>query len=158
MNTEHQHDVGKFMKGFTIFWAYIAFSQFMLIWYANIPEETEFYLMRSHSGWLAISLALLVFRFIVPFLALLPREAKRNDANLVAVSILVLVMQYVDIYWQVYPNFNEGTPTFGFMEIAVFLGFAGLFMNSVIRFMTKNSLVALKDPRLHEALNHHVTY
>ena len=130
----------------------------MLIWYANIPEETEFYLMRSHSGWLAISLALLVFRFIVPFLALLPREAKRNDANLVAVSILVLVMQYIDIYWQVYPNFNEGTPTFGFMEIAVFLGFTGLFINSVIRFWSKHSLVALKDPRLHEALNHHVTY
>lgn len=158
MNVEHQHDVGKFLKGFTIFWAYIAFSQFMLIWYANIPEETEFYLMRSHSGWLAISLALLVFRFIVPFLALLPRDAKRNDANLVAVAILVLVMQYVDIYWQVYPNFNEGSPKFGFLEIAIFLGFAGLFINSVVRFMSKNSLVALKDPRLHEALKHHVTY
>lgn len=158
MTTEHQHDIGKFLKGFTIFWAYIAFSQFMLIWYANIPEETEFYLMRSHSGWLAISLALLVFRFIVPFLALLPRDAKRNDANLVAVAILVLIMQYVDIYWLVYPNFFEGKPTFGFMEIAVFIGFAGLFLNSVVRFFSKNSLVALKDPRLHEALKHHVTY
>ncbi len=158
MTVEHQHDIGKFLKGFTIFWAYIAFSQFMLIWYANIPEETEFYLMRSHSGWLAISLALLVFRFIVPFLALLPRDAKRNDANLVAVSVLVLVMQYVDIYWLVYPNFFEGKPTFGFMEVAVFIGFAGLFLNSLVRFFSKNSLVALKDPRLHEALNHHVTY
>ncbi len=158
MTVEHQHDIGKFLKGFTIFWAYIAFSQFMLIWYANIPEETEFYLMRSHSGWLGISLALLVFRFIVPFLALLPRDAKRNDANLVAVAILVLVMQYVDLYWLVYPNFFDGKPVFGFIEIATFVGFAGLFLTAVMRFFSKNSLVATRDPRLHEALKHHVTY
>lgn len=158
ITVEHQHDVGKFLKGFTVFWAYIAFSQFMLIWYANIPEETEFYLMRSHSGWLVVSLALLVFRFIVPFLALLPRDAKRNDANLVAVAILVLIMQYVDLYWLVYPNFNEGTPVFGFYEISLFLGFAGLFITAFTGFLSKNNIVAVKDPRMHEAVNHHVTY
>jgi len=158
ITVEHQHDIGKFLKAFTIFWAYIAFSQFMLIWYANIPEETEFYLMRSHSGWLAVSFALLIFRFWVPFLALLPRDAKRNDMNLVAVAILVLVMQYVDLYWLVYPNFFDGAPQFGFMEISIFLGFAGLFLVALTGFMSKHSLVAVKDPRLHEALNHHVTY
>lgn len=158
ITVEHQHDVGKFLKGFTIFWAYIAFSQFMLIWYANIPEETEFYLMRSHSGWLAISFALLIFRFIVPFLALLPRDAKRNDANLVAVSVLVLLMQYVDIYWLVYPNFNEGTPVFGFYEIALFAGFAGVFLTMILKFLSNNNIVAIKDPRMHEAVDHHVTY
>lgn len=158
ITVEHQHDVGKFMKGFTIFWAYIAFSQFMLIWYANIPEETEFYLMRSHSGWLTVSFALLIFRFIVPFLALLPREAKRNDANLVAVSVLVLIMQYVDIYWQVYPNFNEGSPQFGFYEIALFVGFAGVFAMGVTKFLAKHNVVAIKDPRMHESVSHHVTY
>lgn len=158
ITVEHQHDIGKFLKGFTVFWAYIAFSQFMLIWYANIPEETEFYLMRSHSGWLIISFGLLIFRFIVPFLTLLPRDAKRNDSVLVSVSILVLIMQYVDIYWLVYPNFNEGSPVFGFYEISIFAGFAGLFLTMVLRFMTQNNLVAIKDPRLHEALSHHVTY
>lgn len=158
ITVEHQHDIGKFMKGFTIFWAYIAFSQFMLIWYANIPEETEFYLMRSHSGWLAVSLGLLIFRFIVPFLALLPREAKRNDANLVAVSVLVLIMQYVDLYWLVYPNFNDGVPQFGFLEIALFAGFAGLFITAVTKFLSKNNIVAIKDPRMHESVSHHVTY
>lgn len=158
ITVEHQHDVGKYMKGFTIFWAYIAFSQFMLIWYANIPEETEFYLMRSHSGWLGVSVALLVFRFAVPFLALLPRDAKRNDMNLAAVAILVLVMQYVDIYWLVYPNFFDGIPQFGFLEISIFVGFAGVFLKLMTGFMTKNNLVAIKDPRMHEALNHHVTY
>jgi hypothetical protein len=68
----------KFMKGFTVFWAYIAFSQFMLIWYANIPEETEYYIMRSQNGWLGISFGLLIFRFIVPFLALLPRAGSET--------------------------------------------------------------------------------
>ncbi len=155
---EHQHDVAKFLKGFTVFWAYIAFSQFMLIWYANIPEETEFYIMRSLNGWMGVSFALLIFRFIVPFLVLLPRGAKRNDTVLVSTSILVLVMHYVDIYWLVYPNFFDGAPQFGFTEVGLFLGFAGLFIMTMVQFMKKNNLVAIKDPRLHEALNHHVTY
>ncbi|OFZ29781.1 MAG: molybdopterin oxidoreductase [Bdellovibrionales bacterium RIFCSPHIGHO2_01_FULL_40_29] len=155
---EHQHDVGKFLKGFTIFWAYIAFSQFMLIWYANIPEETEFYIMRSLNGWTTVSFALLIFRFIVPFLTLLPRAAKRNDSVLVGVSVLVLVMQYVDLYWLVYPNFYDGVPQFSFWEIGIFIGFAGLFLMGMIKFFTKNNMVAIKDPRMHEALKHHVTY
>jgi hypothetical protein len=155
---EHIHDVAKFLKGFTVFWAYIAFSQFMLIWYANIPEETEFYLMRTMNGWMAISFGLLVFKFIVPFIALLPRWAKRTEAHLIAVCCLILVMQYVDIYWLVYPNFNDNHVVFGFYEIATLLGFIGLFMLTLMRFYSKHSLVAVKDPRLHEALNHHVTY
>lgn len=155
---EHQHDVGKFLKGFTVFWAYIAFSQFMLIWYANVPEETEFYITRSLNGWMSISFSLLIFRFIVPFLVLLPRHAKRNNATLVAISILVLVMQYVDIYWLVYPNFFDGVPHFSLWEVGIFLGFAGLFLMTIIQFLKKNNIVAIKDPRLHEAINHHVTY
>lgn len=158
VTVEHQHDIAKFLKGFTVFWAYIAFSQFMLIWYANIPEETEFYIMRSLNGWMSVSFALLIFRFIVPFMTLLPRGAKRNDSVLVSVSILVLVMQYVDVYWLVYPNFFDGVPQFNLWEIGIFLGFAGLFLLAIIRFFTKNNMVAIQDPRLHEALNHHVTY
>ncbi len=155
---EHQHDVAKFLKGFTVFWAYIAFSQFMLIWYANIPEETEYFIMRSQQGWLGVSMSLLVFRFIVPFLALLPRGAKRNSTHLVSVSILILVMQYVDIFWMVYPNFFGGKLTFGIWEVGVFLGFLGVFLFLLMRFLQKNNLVPIKDPRLHEALEHHVTY
>lgn len=158
VNEEHQHDMGKYLKGFSVFWAYIAFSQFMLIWYANIPEETEFYITRSLNGWMSISFALLIFRFIVPFLVLLPRSSKRSDSILVFTSVMVLVMHYIDIYWLVYPNFFDGEPKFGFWEIGIFLGFAGLFSMTMIQFLTKNSLVPLKDPRLHEALSHHVTY
>jgi hypothetical protein len=155
---EHQHDVVKYLKGFSIFWAYIAFSQFMLIWYANIPEETEYYIMRAQGGWMNISLLLLIFRFVVPFLALLPRGAKRTDNHVIAVSILVLAMQYLDIYWMVYPNFFDGQVTFGFWEIGIFAGFAGLFLMTIMSFWSKHSLVPLKDPRIHEAINHHVAY
>lgn len=155
---EHQHDIGKFLKGFSVFWAYIAFSQFMLIWYANIPEETEFYIMRSLNGWMPISFGLLIFRFAVPFLTLLPRSSKRNNGVLVSVAALVLIMHYVDIYWLVYPNFFDGEIKFGLFEVGIFMGFAGLFLLTLTNFLTKNSLVAIKDPRLHEALKHHVTY
>lgn len=155
---DHMHDVGKYLKAFTVFWAYIAFSQFMLIWYANIPEETEFFIMRAQNGWLPISLMLLVFKFIVPFIALLPKWAKRNESHLIVVSILILVMQYVDIYWLVYPNFNEGQFTFGWIEIAIFIGFFGIFFYKINQFLAKNNIVPVKDPRLHESLNHHVTY
>jgi hypothetical protein len=158
VTVEHLHDVVKYEKAFTVFWAYIAFSQFMLQWYANIPEETEYYIMRSQNGWMTISLSLLFFRFIVPFLALLPRAAKRNENHVILVSILILVMQYVDIFWMVYPNYFEGHMTFGFWEIGIFAGFAGVFLTAMINFFTKHSIVAIKDPRIQEALNHHVTY
>ncbi len=155
---EHQHDVVKFTKGFTVFWAYIAFSQFMLIWYANIPEETEYYLMRAQNGWMGVSMALLIFRFIVPFIALLPRGNKRDDNLVLGVCALILVMQYVDIYWMIYPNFYEGQLTFGFWEIGMMAFFGGIFIMRLTGFFTKNNLVPIRDPRLHEALNHHVTY
>lgn len=158
INIEHIHDLAKYTKGFTIFWAYIAFSQFMLIWYANIPEETEFYLMRSSNGWAALSGLLLVGRFVIPFLALLPRAAKRSEGHLVLVMSWILVMQFLDIYWLVYPNFNDNHVAFGLAEILPFMGFAGIFLLLVGRFLASNSLVPLKDPRLKEALNHHVAY
>ncbi len=155
---DHVHDIAKFLKGFTVFWAYIAFCQFMLIWYANIPEETEFYLLRADGGWLGISFGLLFFKFIIPFLALLPRGVKRDEKSLVVICALILVMQYIDIYWLVYPNFFHGHITFGFYEIALLALFLGIFLMTIIRFFQKNSLVATKDPRMHESINHHVTY
>jgi len=155
---EHIHDVAKYMKGMTVFWAYIAFSQFMLIWYANIPEETEFYIMRIQNGWMAFSVGLLLFRFIVPFLALLPRWAKRTEVHLKSVCVLILVMHYVDLYWLVYPNFNDNKVVFGFYEIALLLGFLGAFFLVLMKFFRQHSLVAVKDPRMQESLTHHVTY
>src|SRR5690606_38283697 len=132
INTEHQHDVVKYMKGLTVFWAYIAFSQFMFIWYANIPEQTEYYIVRSQHGRMGISMALLIVRVIVPFIALFPRAAKRNDSHVIAVSVLILIMQYVDVYWMVYPNCNDGQVVFGFFEIGMMALFGGLFLMGLI--------------------------
>lgn len=157
-NIEHIHDVAKYLKGFTVFWAYIAFSQFMLIWYANIPEETEFYLMRAQNGWTAISVLLVFGKFVVPFLALLPRSWKRNESHLILVCLWVLAMQFVDLFWLVGPNFNENHMTFGLAEVAPFFAFLGMFLLLMGRFLKKHSMVAIKDPRIHEALGHHVTY
>lgn len=154
---EHLHDLAKYLKGFTIFYAYIGFSQFLLIWYANLPEETIFYLARSSGGWMAATLSLLVFKFAVPFLLLLPRAAKRSIAHTSLVAILILVMEYVDIHWMVYPNFSE-TWIFSWYEIGTFMMFSGLFLWSVTNFLSKNSIVPLKDPRLDESLTHQVIY
>lgn len=158
INEEHVHDLAKYMMAFTVFWAYIAFSQFMLIWYANLPEETFFYLDRTHGGWMMATAALFIFKFAVPFLLLLPRWAKRTPAHLVAVSLLILVMQYVDIHWMVYPNLNQEKWILGWQEIGIFAGFAGLFIWAVTRFLSRHNIVAIKDPRLHEAMSHHVVY
>lgn len=158
INMEHIHDTAKFMKAFTVFWAYIAFSQFMLIWYANLPEETIFYLHRTHGYWLHVTILLFIFRFIVPFLALLPRWAKRTPVHLASVSVLVLVMQYVDLFWLVYPNFTNEYVAFSWLEIGAFVGFLGAFGLVVTRFLTKYNMIAIKDPRRHESDNHHVVY
>jgi hypothetical protein len=155
---EHVHDLAKLTKGFTVFWAYIAFSQFMLIWYANLPEETIFYIDRSHGGWLFVSLSLLIFRFVVPFLALLPRWAKRTPGHLATVCVLILVMQYVDLYWLIYPSYSHDIVAFSWMEIAAFVGFLGFFGLVVTRFLGQYNIIPIKDPRREESINHHVTY
>lgn len=158
VNENHLHDMAKFLKGFTVFYAYIAFSQFMLIWYANLPEETFFYIDRTMGGWMAASASLFILKFAVPFLLLLPRWAKRTPAHLVFVSVLILVMQYVDIHWMVYPNLDKEQWVFGPLEIGAFLLFAGLFVMSITSFLAKNPIVPIKDPRLEESVSHHVTY
>lgn len=159
VNENHIHDLGKFLFAFTVFWAYIAFSQYMLIWYANLPEETLFFMPRSHGAWVWVSLSLIVFKFIVPFIALLSRRAKRNPALLGAVAVLILIMQFVDLYWLIYPNLrSDHEMVFGFTEVAVFLGFIGGFIFVVLRFLSQNPLVPYSDPRVHESIHHHVTY
>lgn len=158
VSADHLHDLGKFLKAFTVFYAYIGFSQFLLIWYANLPEETIFYLARSTGGWMGLTFSLLIFKFFVPFLLLLPRAAKRSPNHLVLVSILVLVMQYVDVYWMVYPNFDSTGLHFSYPEVGTFLLFAGLFVYAVTNFLSKHNLVPVKDPRIEESIHHHVTY
>ncbi len=159
VNENHLHDLGKFLFGFVVFWAYIAFSQYMLIWYANLPEETIFFKPRQEGDWLVISLGLIVLKFIVPFFALLPKWAKRNINHLSAVSILILVTQFFDLYWLIYPNLKADHGfVIGLQDIGVFLGFLGLFMYTTTKFLSSHSIIPYKDPRMHESNTHEVVY
>jgi len=130
VTTEHYHDLGRMLFAFTVFWAYIGGSQYFLIWYANIPEETIWYLNRWDApSWRAVSLLLIALHFVVPFLALIFRVAKRNFAVLRATAILLLVMHYVDIYWLVMPNHHAaGGVQFCWTDIAAFLAVGGFVM------------------------------
>jgi hypothetical protein len=158
VTTEHFHDFGKYMFGFTIFWAYIAFSQFMLIWYANIPEETVFFLHRVSGGWGAISYALPVAHFFVPFLYLLSRHVKRSRVALAWAAVWMLAMQVMDIYWLVLPNFKagEGEPVLSvsWMDVMALVGMAGAFLGAFGFFLKKAKVIAVNDPRLPESLAH----
>lgn len=158
VDENHLHDLGKFMFAFTVFWAYIAYSQYMLMWYANLPEETVFFIARSKGSWACVSVALILFRFIVPFLFMLPRWVKRNPEYLKWAAYLILLMQFVDIYWLSYPTYSHEGVTFGLPEIVAWIGFAGVFLFMIARFLGKHAIVPLKDPRQHESLHHHVVY
>ncbi len=155
VNENHLHDLGKFLFAFTVFWAYIGFSQYMLIWYANLPEETIYFRKRALDDWRPIMGVLFLLRFIIPFFVLMPRQAKRNPKVLVGVSVLILVAHYFDLIWMVQPDFFETGPKIGWVELGMFLGFLGLFGLAVSRFLGRHNVVAIHDPRLNEAVFHH---
>ncbi len=151
---EHTHDVGKFMFAMLVFWAYIAFSQFMLIWYGNLPEETGWYLRRQTGDWAWVGLALLFVHFLLPFLFLLSRGVKRRPLTLVFAALWLLAAHYLDLYWLIMPEYGHGSagPAFGVMEVATLVGLGGLFVAAWSRMLGKGSLVPERDPRLEESL------
>lgn len=155
VNENHLHDLGKFMFAFTVFWAYIGFCQFMLIWYANMPEETGYFIKRFQEGWLPFSILVFVAKFVAPFFFLLPREAKRDPKRLRFVGIWMLVAQWLDLVWLVQPQFYEQGPRIGLAEMGVFLGFLGAFGLMVSRFLHKNNIVAIGEPKLEQSVHHH---
>ena len=106
INAEHLHDIGKFLFAFTAFWAYIAFSQFFLMWYANLPEETIWYKARMEGSWMTVSLFLMAGHFVAPFFYLMGRGVKRNGATLAVGGVWLLAMHFLDLYWQVMPTLH----------------------------------------------------
>ncbi|HNR32862.1 MAG TPA: hypothetical protein PKI11_18365, partial [Candidatus Hydrogenedentes bacterium] len=130
---EHLHDLGKLLIGFTTFWAYIWFSQYMLIWYANIPEETGYYVSRTSGAWGPLFILNLILNWVLPFFALLPRGGKRSAYILVRVAAVVLVGRWLDLYLMIYPSFAPGAPVIGPVEILVTLGTAGVFVIGLAR-------------------------
>lgn len=153
VNAEHYHDIGKLLFGHNVFWAYIGFSQFMLIWYSNIPEETLFFLHRAGEGWKAVSYSLPWLHFGVPFLFLMSHHVKRRPLLLSAGAALLLVMCYVDIYWLIQPNFHHH-PHFGLADIGSLLAIGGFYLFFLVHNMRQASLVPAGDPRLGESLSY----
>ena len=154
LSAEHQHDIGKLLFGFVIFWAYMAFSQYLLIWYATLPEETVFFFQRSVGSWRTLSIVLALGHFVVPFFFLLPRAIKRNAKALAAVSIWLLAMHALDLYWLVMPNLRNLQPAgrVAGLVAAALIGCCGVFLAAFGVALRRQALVPLRDPRLPESL------
>ncbi|REJ64810.1 MAG: hypothetical protein DWQ31_20205 [Planctomycetota bacterium] len=152
---DHLHDLGKLLLGFSCFWMYIWFSQYMLIWYSNIPEETSWFITRTHGPWLPVFVANIIVNWAVPFLVLLPRPAKRNPGVMMKVAVLILVARWIDLYLVVFPKTVGSTPVFGLWEIAAITCGIGLFGLLFFRQFDSASSVPSSDPYLNESLHHH---
>lgn len=156
---EHFHDLGKLMFGFTVFWAYISFSQFMLYWYAAIPEEIEFYTHRMEHGWEVLSWGMPLIHFIIPFLCLMSRFLKRKKLVLAFNALWVIGMHLVDLYWLILPTYNDPSVEHGPMHLHVgmvdILGLVGIFLVFFGMFLFvfgRQKVVAAGDPRLPESM------
>jgi hypothetical protein len=151
-SAEHLHDLGKLLFAFTAFWAYIGFSQYFLIWYGNMPEETLWYHDRLEGGWYTLSVLLALGHFVVPFFFLLPRATKRNGTTLAIASIWMLVMHLLDVYWLVIPSVHGLGTTPGIADLAALLAVGGAFLGAFGWLMRTSPLVPLGDPRLAESM------
>lgn len=155
VNENHLHDMGKFMFAFTVFYAYIAFCQYMLIWYANLPEETFYYINRTQGNWLWVSIFLIAGKFGVPFFMLIRRGSKRSERRLIMAGIFMLIAHWIDFAWLVQPQFFKQGIVFGWMEAGITAGFVGIFGMLIFRFLAKNNVVAMGDPYLKQSVFHH---
>ncbi|HAN30192.1 MAG TPA: hypothetical protein DCQ06_01215 [Myxococcales bacterium] len=165
INEDHYHDLGKMMFAFGTFWAYIWVSQYLLIWYSNIPEETGYYIVRNNHGWLAIFFLNLACNWVIPFLVLLPRNNKRNPKVIGGVAGLLIFGHWLDLYLQVMPATSHFAahhhgvdvhgPIFGLQEFGPILLLGGLFILTMGKMLGRAPLLARNDPYLQEALNHH---
>lgn len=152
ITVERYHDLSKFIWGFVLFWGYIAFSQYLLYWYGNIPEETVWYLVRQNDAWRNISLLLLFGMFVIPFFGTMARNVRRNRTLMVAWAAFLLIMHWIDIFWLVMPQYSADKPPLGLLEFACLLGLGGFFIGNIAWIAAERPLVALRDPRLTESL------
>ena len=161
VTVEHYHDLGKLIFGFTLFWIYIAFSQFLLIWYGNIPEETEWFYHRQESGWAWISIALVLLHWILPFMGLMSMYVRRRPGIIAFWAAYLLGMHYVDVFWMIMPEAHAAVPMVAPASITPFtvlssvlcvLGMAGLMFGLVLRVAEGTKVIAVRDPRLAESM------
>ncbi|TRX61730.1 quinol:cytochrome C oxidoreductase [Fulvivirga sp. M361] len=157
VNANHLHDIGKFIFGFSIFWTYIWFSQFLLIYYANIPEETVYFIQRMEtSQYKWVFFVNILLNFVLPFLLLMTRDAKRHMSMLKVVCPIVIGGHFFDFYLMVTPGVMQNDGGFGFMEIGMFMVFAVAFLFVTLTNLAKAPLYAKNHPMLQESLHHHI--
>ncbi|MFQ5334600.1 MAG: hypothetical protein ACE5DN_00855 [Flavobacteriales bacterium] len=153
LNKYHLQDFARYMFALGIIWAYLWFVEYLLIWFANIPEETIYFIKRREGDWNILFLANIIINWILPFLILLPIKADRSKAVLYLVCTLLIIGQWIDVYLQVMPG-TSGALNIGFVEIGTFLGFAGLFMFVVARSLASAPLIPKNHPYLEESMYH----
>ncbi|MCB1225340.1 MAG: hypothetical protein KDK99_05975 [Verrucomicrobiales bacterium] len=158
---EHYHLMGKLLFAFTVFWAYIAFSQYFLIWYANITEETRFFLTRNTESWRSLSIFILFGHFVIPFILLLSQPRKKQTAKMVWICLWIIAMHIVDIYWNVIPERGPSVthgetwiiPGAWVGDVFALLAVVGIVGYVFLRGLGKSSLYPWRDPRLLESIN-----
>jgi hypothetical protein len=158
---EHFHDLGKLLFTFTVFWAYIGFSQYFLIWYSNIPEESAYYVIRNQNGWENTAFILSIGHFIAPFFILLIRRVKESTLGLAVMALWMLLMIALDLVWNIRPMVYAGAasaanpgPVGWWLDAVGFVGPMAIFAGLLVRRVAAGPRVAIKDPRLVEALAH----
>jgi hypothetical protein len=161
VRTSHYHDLGKLMLAFVMFWSYVAFSQYLIIWAGNLPEEIPWYLRRLHGGWGWIGVALIALHFALPFLLLLPEGANRNPRILASVATLIVLMRFVDVYWLVRPAFALTTAVttsshfqLHWLDVVAPAGIGGLWLAVFLWQLKQRPLLPVNDPEFQEALAH----
>jgi hypothetical protein len=141
-------DLGKLLLGFIMLWAYFAFSQYLIIWSGNLPEETPWYLSRLRGGWEWMGVALIVFHFALPFAVLLSRDLKRSGRLLMAIAMGVLVARFLEIYWMVTPAFSPAQLTFHWMDLTAVIGVGGVWLATFVWCLQARPLLPRNDPAL----------
>jgi hypothetical protein len=152
VNQEHYHDLGKMMFAFVAFWSYIGFSQFMLIWYANIPEETHWFHVRLEGSWWNASILLAASHFIIPFFGMMSRSMKRHTGRLSFWAYYMLLVSWFDMYWLVAPNLHKEGMAFTAPDFLAWAGMVAMVIGVIVFEAKKVKLVATGDPRLSRAL------
>jgi hypothetical protein len=148
------HDLSKYLFGFTTLWAYLWFSQYMLIWYANLPEEAAYFAARTHGGWGFLFWLNPVAGWLLPFLVLLPRPAKRSEGHVFRVALWVLGARWLDVYLMAKPGGMPVHAGIDVLDVAAFLGLGAAFALVVARALGAAPLLPQHDPYLAEGLHH----
>ncbi|MEJ5349977.1 MAG: quinol:cytochrome C oxidoreductase [Melioribacteraceae bacterium] len=153
LSNDHYYSLGALLFAFVNFWAYIAFSQYLLIWYANLPEETIWFLNRWQGSWIYFSIGLIIIHFVVPYFGLLSQPSKMNPKRLLLMSIWILFAHYYDLFWLAIPNYSKNQVIFSWNEISFLVFAIGLLIIIFYAFANKFNLVPIGDPKLKRGID-----